>query len=141
MSKIFKLMSVLFVAMFVGISFGSCKEDDDETLQPNTQQTVTQQDPSDAVAGTYAGKMTIGGTVTDDAYVVRIERQTSTTITMHAKFMGDESAAFVVEEAKAGGYELKNSSLGNITAYVSGKTLTVNYLTQGGYMASFVGTK
>ncbi len=141
MSKILKLTSVLLVAMVVGFTFGSCKEDEDEDLKPTSQQTVTSQDPSDAVAGTYAGKMTIGGTVTNDAYVVTLQRQTSTTVTMQAKFLGDDPAAFVVEEAKAGGYELKNSSWGNLTAYVNGKTLTVNYLTQGGYLASYVGTK
>lgn len=108
----------------------SCSDDDEE---PNT-------DGSGSVAGTYSGKLLYGTETIEDAYVVTIKKVTSSVVTVYADFLDDEGMNCNVSQS-GGTYTLVNEAQPNISITVYGNTISISYLTAGGWMYTFNGRK
>lgn len=96
-------------------------------------------DLSGHVAGVYTGQLKYGTEVVEDAYVVTITRLSSSVVSMDAKFLDTEYNFNVTKEGNV--YTLSSATVYNITTTVSDKQMTLNYLTKGGYMYTFLGTR
>lgn len=94
-----------------------------------------------AVAGVYTGKLLYGTEIIEDAYVVRLNRVSSTVVTMYADFFGDDLSANFNISKDGNVYSLYSATVYNMTTTVSGKQMTLNYLTTGGNMYTFSGAK
>ena len=124
-----KKIVVLLLALATILPIASCKKDNTETS-----------DYATAVSGVYTGKLLYGTETVKDAYVVTLSRISSTVVSMSADFLDGDVTNFNV--TKSGNtYSLSSESVYNITTTVSGKQLNISYLTTGGYMFSFSGTK
>ncbi len=121
----------MVVMLLSAMSFVSCGSDD-----PEDEPVV---DYASKVAGKYSGQLKYGDEIVEDVYVVSIEKLTSNTVSMEANFL-DEKINFSIEKSGSQ-YLLKNSNHVSITSVVSGKSLTINYLTVGGYMFTYIGVK
>ena len=93
------------------------------------------------VAGVYTGKLLYGTEIIEDAYVVRLNRVSSTVVTMYADFFGDDLCANFNISREGNVYSLYSATVYNMTTTVSGKQITINYLTTGGNMYTFSGAK
>lgn len=96
-------------------------------------------DDASAVAGVYTGKLLYGTSVVEDAYVISVGRISSSVVSVTADFLNG-SMNFNVQKTSSG-YNLVSETIANIQMTVSGKALTVNYQTTGGYMFTFQGTR
>lgn len=123
-----KLLSYAVLACFAVLSVLACSKDDSVPT-----------DDSSAVAGVYTGKLLYGTDVIEDAYVVSINKISSNVVSVSADFL-DGSMNFNVQKTSSG-YNLVSETIYNIQMTVSGKTLTVNYQTTGGYMFTFQGIR
>lgn len=94
---------------------------------------------ADAVAGIYSGKLSYGAEVLQDAYVVRIVKMTSNVVTIYADFLNGSKNYNVVP--RSGIYVISSETDPNITASVSGKSLTISYITSSKLLATFYGER
>ena len=97
------------------------------------------QSAADAVAGIYSGKLSYGTDVLQDAYVVRVVKVTSSVVTIYADFMSGSKNYNV--ELRNGIYIINSETDPNITASVSGKTLSISYITNSKILATFYGNR
>lgn len=125
----FKFLLTLAFAVISCVSFVSCSDDDDNLNQ----------DMASQVAGVYTGKLTINDEVIEDAYVVTVTRINSTVVSVSAKFLNESENYNIVYEN--GQYKFKSATINNINIVVTGKNINVSYLTNGGWMANFFGTR
>lgn len=126
----FKFLLTLAFAVISCVSFVSCSDDDDDNLN---------QDMASQVAGVYTGKLTINDEVIEDAYVVTVTRINSSVVSVSAKFLNEPENYNIVYEN--GQYKFKSATINNINIVVTGKNINVSYLTNGGWMANFFGTR
>lgn len=126
----FKFLLTLAFAVISCVSFVSCSDDDDDNLN---------QDMASQVAGVYTGKLTINDEVIEDAYVVTVTRINSSVVSVSAKFLNESENYNIVYEN--GQYKFKSATINNINIVVTGKNINVSYLTNGGWMANFFGTR
>lgn len=125
----FKFLLTLVFAVISCVSFVSCSDDDDNLNQ----------DMASQVAGVYTGKLTINDEVIEDAYVVTVTRINSSVVSVSAKFLNESENYNIVYEN--GQYKFKSATINNINIVVTGKNINVSYLTNGGWMANFFGTR
>ncbi|MBR2006808.1 MAG: type IV secretion protein Rhs [Alistipes sp.] len=126
----FKFLLTLAFAVISCVSFVSCSDDDDDNLN---------QDMASQVAGVYTGKLTVNDEVIEDAYVVTVTRISSSVVSVSAKFLNESENYNIVYEN--GQYKFKSATINNINIVVTGKNINVSYLTNGGWMANFFGTR
>ena len=126
----FKFLLTLAFAVISCVSFVSCSKDDDDNLN---------QDMASQVAGVYTGKLTVNEEVIADAYVVTVTRISSSVVSVSAKFLNESENYNIVYEN--GQYKFKSETINNINIVVTGKNINVSYLTNGGWMANFFGTR
>lgn len=94
---------------------------------------------ADQVAGTYSGRLTMGETVIEDAYIIMIQRLTDTTVKVTADFF---SSPYNFTLSRSGNQiAFNNASLNGINMYVMGNTLVVNFANAAGSMTTYTGTK
>lgn len=134
--KNIKLLSWMFVALLTSVSLASCSDDDDPVADTATQVG----DVSDIVSGVYSGKLEVGGYTIDDAYIVTITRVTSTAVKVKADFF-NEDPVFNVEKVGTQ-YKLTNTSTySNISMFVSGGVLNINFVNGAGSMTVYAGNR
>lgn len=126
----FKFLLTLAFAVISCVSFVSCSDDDDDNLN---------QDMASQVAGVYTGQLTVNEEVIADAYVVTVTRISSSVVSVSAKFLDEDENYNIVYEN--GQYKFKSATINNINIVVTGKNINVSYLTLGGWMANFFGTR
>ena len=97
-------------------------------------------DLADRVAGAYSGKLTLGSEVLEDAYIIKVTKLTSTTVSVDAPFFGGEKYNFNLEQ-QGNQILFTNSTMQNLSMVVMGSQMTVNYLSGGGNMLTYIGTK
>ena len=68
MKELTKLFSMLLIVLALG--FTSCGSDDKDDDAPSPQISL-----ADKVAGTYSGRLSLGETVLEDAYIVTVTKQ------------------------------------------------------------------
>lgn len=124
-----KYLAILMMAVMPLFVFQSCGSDDHSDL-----------DDGAAVAGVYTGKLLYGTTVVEDAYVVHINRVSSSVVSVSADFLSG-SMNFNVEKVKDNIYNLISETSYGINIVVSGSTLTINYQTKSDYIFTFQGVK
>ncbi len=132
MKKTFKFLSWFFVILFA-VAFTSCKDDEPAPVEL-----------SEAVSGTYVGKLKSGDYSINDAYVVTITKLTSTAVTLKADFLDDDDdneGVFNVEQSGSQYILSNSSSYSSMSVFVAGNTLTVSFANYAGGMTTFVGNK
>ncbi|MBO4263180.1 MAG: hypothetical protein J5871_00690 [Bacteroidales bacterium] len=93
-----------------------------------------------AISGVYAGKLLYGTEIVEDAYVVRLTRVSSSVVSMTARFLGNDSYNFNI--SKDGNvYSLYSATVYNMTTTISANQMNVTYLTEGGLLFTFTGSK
>lgn len=127
----FWAMLIAFIGM--GMTFTSCSDDEKDDDLYNSS------DYGAAVAGVYAGKLTSGGYVIDDAYIVTITRISNTVVKMNADFF-DNSVNFNVSYAN-GIYNLTNADYSDENITVLNKTLSIVFRNAAGSNTMFNGVR
>lgn len=107
----------------------------------NKEDTPQGSDYGKNIAGVYTGKLLYGVEIIEDAYVVTLSRVTSTVVTMYAPFFGTDMSANFNIEKEGNVYSLISATVYNMTTTITGKQMTINYLTEGGYMYTFSGSR
>jgi len=136
--KSIKFLGWMFISLLASVSLTSCSDDDDE---PEPQPVVESVDMASAIEGVYSGQRKVGTSVVDDAYIVRVVKLTSTTVRVEADFYGDDGGENFNVTKQGDQYVLINETSQGISITITGKTISINYLTNGGYMMSYVGIK
>ena len=95
---------------------------------------------ADQVSGTYSGRLTLGEEVLEDAYIVRVTKLTDNTVAVKANFFGDDDMNFNLIQSGSQ-IAFSNATLSNFSMYALGNTLVINYLSNGGNMLTYTGTK
>ena len=123
--KTMKYLSMLFMMMAMTICMTSCSDDDDPTS-----------DYASAISGVYTGKLTVNGSVIEDAYVVRVEKISSTVVCVRAAFYsnGEENYNITYQN---GQYIFESESSVNITITVTGKAINISFLNKDGSITNF----
>lgn len=124
-----KYFSLLLAMVAMSMCMVSCGDDDSAASDYAAQ-----------VAGVYTGQLTTNGTVVEDAYVVNVAKISSTVVQVSANFFSTGSENYNVSYVN-GQYEFTSESSVNITIRVNGKTMNISYLTNGGYIMNFTGTR
>lgn len=119
-------LSLLFSVIILSFSAISCSKDNG--------------DYASAVSGIYTGKLSVNNTVIEDAYVVSVNRISSTVVSVSAKFYPEGSENYNVEYSN-GQYLFKSETSNNITINVIGKNMTISYLNVSGYITTFNGQR
>ena len=133
MKELTKLFSMLLIVLALG--FTSCGSDDKDDDAPSPQISL-----ADKVACTYSGRLSLGETVLEDAYIVTVTKQTANTVSVYAKFFGDNAKNFNLSESN-GQIHFSNSTLSNFNMSVTGNAVVINYLSGSGNMLTYVGNK
>lgn len=96
--------------------------------------------PASSVVGTYVGKLKYGDEVLEDTYFITVTKLSDTAVEVDAAFFSTPQKFNLYQEGNQ--INFINTSLSNITMYVTGyTTMYVYYLSSGGYMLSYVGEK
>lgn len=127
--KVMKFLAMLLAVVSMSICMASCSDDDDAASDYASQ-----------VSGVYTGQLITNGTVVEDAYVVYVTKISSTVVQVSADFFSNGSENYNVSYEN-GQYEFTSESSVNITIRVNGKTMNISYLTNGGYIMNFTGTR
>lgn len=115
--------------LLFGLFFSSCDKDDDE-----------KSDLASSVSGIYTGKLSIGSTVIEDAYVVMITKISSTIVRVDADFYADGHKNYNVKDAGSQiVLEDSTDTLTNIS--ISGKSISISFLNENNTMTKFIGIK
>lgn len=140
MEKFIKNLFMVMILAAFSVSFTSCGGDDDDD-EPATGSNLAAK-----IEGIYTGKLTYGTQTVEDAYMFSITRVTNTVVSVKADIFGttdsgdSKSVRFNVV-SKNGSYVLENEDYPSISMSVTGKNMFVTYLTTGGYMFSFNGSR
>lgn len=110
----------------------SCSNDDDKD--------PANQDYAEQVSGVYTGQLSVNNTVIQDAYVVRVNRISSTVVQVSANFFEDGFENYNVSYEN-GQYILSSASSYNITIVILGQNMTISFLNGNGSMTTFNGSK
>lgn len=140
--KSFKF-SMMLLAVAFSMSFISCGSDDKSDDGSVTAPVATPVSLADRVSGTYSGQLTLGTSVREDAYIIKITKLTDSTVSVWAKFFPDDvdnTMNFNLSES-AGQIVFSNQSISDFSMYLTGSTLIINYLSNGGNMLTYTGTK
>lgn len=135
MKNLVKYFTMLMMVLSIGMTVTSCGDDDDEPTPPDPQSLA------DRVKGTYSGKLTSGSNVLEDAYIVKITKQTDNTVTVEAKFFGDDGGMNFNLSESNGIINFSNSGLSNLTMYMTSGTLIITYKANSGNMLTYTGTR
>lgn len=128
--KTLRNLMVLFVMVSISTAFVGCSSDDDETPS----------DYASKVAGVYTGKLTVNGTIVEDAYVVAITKISSTVVSVSAEFYNEGIRNYNVNYSN-GQYLLTSETSTNINISITGKSMTISFLNNNGSITNFNGTK
>ena len=135
--KIFaKYVSILLMVLTVGLV--SCGSDDSGNSGTDANPVVTL---ADRVTGTYSGRLMLGGEVRQDAYIVTVTKLTDKTVKVSAKFFGDKGEENFNLSESSNQILFTNSTISNFSMYVTGNSMVINYLSNGGNMLTYTGTK
>ena len=129
--KQIKFIGFLMMMLAMSLSFVSCGGDDEK-------ENVT--DNAGAVAGIYTGKLKVGSSIVEDAYVVTITRISSTVVKVTADFYNGGNANYNVSKEGAQ-YIFSSESSSGINISVTGKAITMSFLNQGNTMTTFTGSR
>lgn len=125
------VLAIALVAM-MSVGLSSCDGDDSDD-------SVTGDDLSVVVQGTYSGRLTNGDVIVSDAYIVTITKLTNETVQVQADFF-DGSKNFNL--SKSGNQiSFSNATLSNFSMYYMGGNVVINYLSKGGAMLTYNGKK
>lgn len=132
-------MLLIAIVAVLSVGFTSCSKDDDKPeVKPEQEHIVLSL--ADQVSGTYSGRLKLGDTVREDAYIIKVSKLTNTTVAVEAKFFGDEPVNFnLVQDGNQ--IAFSNATLNNFNMYYSGGQVVINYLSAGGDMLTYTGTK
>ena len=128
--KAMKYVSMLLIMLTMSISMISCGSDNDDPTN----------DYASAIAGVYTGKLTVNNTVIEDAYVVRVDKISSTVVCVSANFYPHGSENYNVSYEN-GQYMFESESSVNITITVTGKAMNVSFLNGAGNITTFNGSR
>ena len=106
----------------------------------NVNQSGKNQSLADRVEGIYSGRLMLGETVMEDAYIVKIFKQTDNTVTVEAPFFGGDTYNFNLTE-NGNQILFSNSTIQNYSMSVMGNQVSISYLSNGGNMLTYNGTK
>ncbi len=135
--KIFaKYVSILLMVLTVGLV--SCGSDDSGNSGTDANPVVTL---ADRVTGTYSGRLMLGGEVRQDAYIVTVTKLTDKTVKVSANFFGDKGEENFNLSESSNQILFTNSTISNFSMYVTGNSMVINYLSNGGNMLTYTGTK
>ena len=112
----------------------------DASATINVSQAGKNQSLADRVEGVYSGRLMLGETVMEDAYIVKIIKQTDTTVSVDAPFFGGETYNFNLSE-NGNQILFSNSTMQNFSMSVMGNQVSISYLSSGGNMLTYSGTK
>lgn len=130
MKEITKKLLLALMTFVFAFTFSACHDD------PDPEPTY---DYASKVSGVYIGKLSSGGQVIEDVYVVSIDRITNVAVSVNADFF-NSSTNFNVTYSN-GIYTLSSGNYNNITITVQNKTLTINFLNAYGTMTTFYGIR
>lgn len=128
--KTMKYLSMLLMLLVFSIGMVSCSNDDNEPTG----------DYASEVAGIYTGKLSVNNTVIEDAYVVRVDKISSKVVRVNAEFYQDGYENYNVSYVN-GQYVFESETSVNITISVIGKAMNLSYLSVGGNINTFRGTR
>ncbi len=131
MEKIKSVFFMLFVLMGTVSLSSSCDNGSDSS---------DENDLASKIAGNYVGKLSSGGKVIEDAYVVSVIRISNTTVSVSAAFQNPSSQNYNVEYT-SGQYKLVNSMKANMTYIITGKHLNVSFVNRNNSMTTFDGDR
>lgn len=126
-----KCLSMLLMMVALSVCMVSCGSDDDEDVIA---------DYAGQVSGVYTGKLTLDNTVIEDAYVVTIDKISSSVVKVSAEFYSGGSANYNVTYSN-GQYLFQSESSSGITISVTGKSVTISFLNKNGTMTTFNGKR
>lgn len=129
--KLFKYASLLLIMVAMCIGMTACSEENEPEVST---------DYAGAVAGVYTGKLSVNSTVIEDAYVVRVDRISSTVARVSADFYSSGYENYNISYVN-GQYLFGSESSVNITIAVTGKAMNINFLNGAGNITTFVGSK
>lgn len=95
---------------------------------------------ADQVAGTYSGRLKLGEEIIEDAYIIKIIKQTDTTVTVDAPFFGGETYNFNLSQ-NGNQIQFSNATIQNFSMFFMGNQVTISYLSGSGNMLTYTGTK
>ena len=130
--KTLRYLSMVLVLIVTSIAFTSCSNDDND--EPSSA------DYASEVSGVYSGQLSTNGYILEDAYLVYINKITSSTVQLTADFLNDPYINCNVTYAN-GQYQLTNASVSNMSIIVTGRNLTINFLNDAGSITTFNGTR
>ncbi len=132
MKEITKKLLLVLMAVILSVTSYSCSDDNKED-EP-------QEDYASAISGVYTGQLTSGGYVIEDVYVVTITKISNKAVRVNAELFENGGANFNVTY-KNGMYTLESNNIGQMTASVQQKTLSMSFLNGAGSMTTFYGSK
>ena len=110
------------------------------STQVSVYQSAKNQSLADRVEGVYSGRLMLGETVMEDAYIIKIIKQTDTTVTVDAPFFGGDTYNFNLSE-NGSQIMFSNSTIQNFSMSVMGNQVSISYLSSGGNMLTYSGIK
>lgn len=131
--KTIKYFSTLIMLIFISVSIVSCGKDEE-----NNDPSIS---TADAVAGVYTGQLSYNGEIVEDAYVVTVTKISSSVVHLNANFYGNSGGENFNVVYSNGQYIISSATAYNITITITGKIMTLSYLTQGGLLYDFRGSK
>lgn len=129
--KLFKYASMLLIMVTMCIGMVGCSKESEPEVSTDYAATV---------AGVYTGKLSVNGSVIEDAYVVRVDRISSTVVRVSAEFYSSGYENYNVSYVN-GQYLFESESSFNITIAVTGKAMNINFLNGAGNITTFIGSK
>lgn len=136
MKNFVKCVSVLLMVLAMGLV--SCGSDSSDDSGKDDNPVVTL---ADRVAGTYSGRLMLGTDVREDAYIVTVTKLTDNTVKVAARFFGDAGSENFNLSESSNQIVFTNSTISNFSMYVTGNSMVINYLSNGGNMLTYTGTK
>jgi len=112
----------------------------DNIASQAVQITQTPSPLADQVSGTYSGRLKLGEDILEDAYIVSISKLTNTTVAVSAGFLGNQAMNFNLTES-GNQIQFSNATLSNFSMFATGNSITINYLSAGGNMLTYTGSK
>lgn len=127
--KTMKYLSMILMALTMSVYMVGCGDDDESDTDYASQ-----------VVGVYTGKLTVDNTVIKDAYVVNIDKISSTVVKVSAAFYSNGSENYNVTNSN-GQFLFTSDSSSDINISVTGKSMTVSFLNQNQKMTVFNGKR
>ena len=117
------------MVLAMNVCMVSCGDDDESNTDYASQ-----------VAGVYTGKLTVDNTVIQDAYVVNVDKISSTVVKVSAAFYPNGSENYNVTNSN-GQFLFTSDSSSDINISVTGKSMTVSFLNKNMKMTIFNGKR